>query len=223
MRRKILLALFAARRRRGRCEHRVAARRREQSPLHRWGAGIGLLSGIGYASLMPGHEATLEPGDTFRVEVGTLSYRPIPSSPQLPLYPAGDPSRKNGVHQAMRDRPIRTFSLKALMFAFWSRPPWAVGPLRAPPVDVAGASSELPPAYTRDKILDPKLAEAARAFTGWVEAQKVRHGPGLLARGGAAAHADGPPVWDRGQPERDAAARDPHHRAGLVRAQAGGT
>jgi hypothetical protein len=62
------------------------------------GAGVGLLSGIGYASLMPGHQATLEPGDTFRVEVGTLSYRPIPQSPPLQLYPAADPYRKKGSH-----------------------------------------------------------------------------------------------------------------------------
>jgi hypothetical protein len=33
--------------------------------------------------------------------------------------------------------------------------------------------NDLPPAYTRDKIIDPKLAEAAHSFTGWVEAQKV--------------------------------------------------
>jgi hypothetical protein len=32
---------------------------------------------------------------------------------------------------------------------------------------------DLPPAYTRDKILDPKLAEAARAFTRWAGEQKV--------------------------------------------------
>ena len=63
------------------------------------GAGLGLLSGIGYASLMPGQEATIEPGDMFRVEVGTLSYRPIPSSPPLKLYPAPDPSRNKRGHQ----------------------------------------------------------------------------------------------------------------------------
>jgi hypothetical protein len=35
---------------------------------------------------------------------------------------------------------------------------------------------DLPPAYTRDKILDPKLAEVARAFTAWVGEQKVQTG-----------------------------------------------
>jgi hypothetical protein len=35
------------------------------------------------------------------------------------------------------------------------------------------ASGGMPPAYTRDKILDPKLAEAARAFTAWAVDQKV--------------------------------------------------
>jgi hypothetical protein len=33
-------------------------------------------------------------------------------------------------------------------------------------------AGDLPPAYTRDKILDPKLAEVARAFTAWAGAQK---------------------------------------------------
>ena len=28
-------------------------------------------------------------------------------------------------------------------------------------------AGDLPPAYTRDKILDPKLAEVARSFTAW--------------------------------------------------------
>ena len=63
------------------------------------GAGVGLISGIGYASLMPGREATLEPGDTFQVEVGSLSYRPLPTSPPLPLHPVPDATRKNGVHK----------------------------------------------------------------------------------------------------------------------------
>jgi hypothetical protein len=37
-------------------------------------------------------------------------------------------------------------------------------------------AGDLPPAYTRDKILDPKLAEAVRAFTAWVGEQKVQAG-----------------------------------------------
>ena len=35
-------------------------------------------------------------------------------------------------------------------------------------------AADLPPAYTRDKILDPKLAEVARAFTAWAGEQKVQ-------------------------------------------------
>ena len=35
-------------------------------------------------------------------------------------------------------------------------------------------AGDLPPAYTRDKILDPKLAEVARAFTAWAGEQKVQ-------------------------------------------------
>ena len=37
-------------------------------------------------------------------------------------------------------------------------------------------AGDLPPAYTRDKILDPKLAEVARAFTVWAGEQKVQAG-----------------------------------------------
>ena len=99
MRRRILLALFAVE------GAGVGASVGSQlangnNPLFiGGGAGIGMLSGIGYASLMPGREATLEPGDTFRIEVGTLSYRPLPTSTTLPLYPAGDPARKAGGHK----------------------------------------------------------------------------------------------------------------------------
>ena len=35
-------------------------------------------------------------------------------------------------------------------------------------------AGDLPPAYTRDKILDPKLAEVARAFTAWAGEQRVQ-------------------------------------------------
>jgi hypothetical protein len=37
-------------------------------------------------------------------------------------------------------------------------------------------TGDLPPAYTRDKILDPKLAEVARAFLAWAGEQKVQAG-----------------------------------------------
>jgi hypothetical protein len=35
-------------------------------------------------------------------------------------------------------------------------------------------AGDLPPAYTRDKILDPKLTEVARAFIAWAGEQKVQ-------------------------------------------------
>jgi hypothetical protein len=38
----------------------------------------------------------------------------------------------------------------------------------------AAPEGDLPPAYTRDKILDPKLADVARAFTAWAGEQKVQ-------------------------------------------------
>jgi len=58
------------------------------------GAGVGLIVGLGYASLQRGGEACLEPGTTFEVVVGTMSYRPSPLPPPTPLFPAGDPSRQ---------------------------------------------------------------------------------------------------------------------------------
>jgi hypothetical protein len=58
------------------------------------GAGVGLLTGIGYASLMPGRQANLEPGDTFKIVVGTLSYQPLSPSPPLSLHPAPDPAKR---------------------------------------------------------------------------------------------------------------------------------
>jgi hypothetical protein len=39
------------------------------------------------------------------------------------------------------------------------------------------AAGNLPPAYTRDKILDPKLAQVAQAFTAWTGNQKAQAGP----------------------------------------------
>jgi hypothetical protein len=42
---------------------------------------------------------------------------------------------------------------------------------------VVVTADDLPPAYTRDKILDPKLTEVARAFTAWAGEQKVTAGP----------------------------------------------
>jgi hypothetical protein len=57
------------------------------------GAGGGLLLGLGYASFQRGLEASLEPGDTFRVVVGTMSYHRVPQDLQTILYPATDPSK----------------------------------------------------------------------------------------------------------------------------------
>jgi hypothetical protein len=57
------------------------------------GAGVGLLLGVGYASFQRGREASLEPGDTFDIVVGAMSYRPLPQDLQTILYPAGDPGQ----------------------------------------------------------------------------------------------------------------------------------
>ena len=61
---------------------------------------------------------------------------------------------------------------------------WAIVPLAVAAVlasigcdrRAVAPAGDLPPAYTRDKILDPKLAEVARAFTAWAGAQKVQAG-----------------------------------------------
>lgn len=54
------------------------------------GAGIGVLVGLGYASLQRGTEASLEPGDTFHMEVGNVRCQPVPRNWQTILYPAPD-------------------------------------------------------------------------------------------------------------------------------------
>lgn len=60
------------------------------------GAGGGLLLGLGYASFQRGLEASLEPGDTFRLVVGTMSYHSVPRDLQTILYPAADPNKRKG-------------------------------------------------------------------------------------------------------------------------------
>jgi hypothetical protein len=97
MRRRLMLALFAA-------EGvgigtSLGAQAGPPSPAYLGlGAGVGLLTGIGYASLMPGRETSLEPGDTFKITVGTLSYRPLSPSPPLSLHPAPDPGKRQKEH-----------------------------------------------------------------------------------------------------------------------------
>jgi hypothetical protein len=58
------------------------------------GAGAGLLLGLGYSSFQHGTEASLEPGDTFRLVVGSMSYQPVSREWQTILYPAADPSHQ---------------------------------------------------------------------------------------------------------------------------------
>ena len=43
-------------------------------------------------------DTSLEPGDTFKITVGTLSYRPLSPSPPLSLYPAPDPAKRKKEH-----------------------------------------------------------------------------------------------------------------------------
>lgn len=62
-------------------------------------AGAGMILGLGYASLRRGTEASLEPGDSFEVVVGTTSYRPVPRTALMKLYPAPEPSIGKDKHQ----------------------------------------------------------------------------------------------------------------------------
>jgi hypothetical protein len=97
MRRRLMLALFVAEG--AGIGASLGAQAGPSSPAYLGlGAGVGLLTGIGYASLMPGREASLEPGDTFQITVGTLSYRPLSSSSPLSLHPAPDPAKRTKEH-----------------------------------------------------------------------------------------------------------------------------
>ena len=97
MRRRLMLALFATEG--AGIGASLGAQAGPANPAYLGlGAGVGLLTGIGYASLMPGREASLEPGDTFRITVGTLSYRPLAPSPPLSLHPAPDPAKRTKEH-----------------------------------------------------------------------------------------------------------------------------
>jgi hypothetical protein len=98
MRRRLTLALFAAEG--GGIGASLGAQAGPANPLYiAGGAAIGLLTGIGYASLMPGRQASLEPGDNFKIIVGTLSYRPLAPSPPLALHPAPDPAKHAQEHR----------------------------------------------------------------------------------------------------------------------------
>jgi hypothetical protein len=97
MRRRLMLALFAAEG--AGIGASLGAQAGPSSPAYLGlGAGVGLLTGIGYASLMPGRETSLEPGDTFKITVGTLSYRPLAPLLPLSLHPAPDPAKRTKEH-----------------------------------------------------------------------------------------------------------------------------
>jgi hypothetical protein len=97
MRRRLTLALFAAEG--AGIGMSLGAQAGPANPAYLGlGAGVGLLTGVGYASLMPGREASMEPGDTFKITVGTLSYQPLTPSPPLSLHPAPDPAKYKKEH-----------------------------------------------------------------------------------------------------------------------------
>ncbi|MCE9561669.1 MAG: hypothetical protein K8U57_06400 [Planctomycetes bacterium] len=53
----------------------------------------------------------------------------------------------------------------------------ATGCKPAPPPPQTPAAGNLPPAYPRSTITDPKVADAARGFTTWVEQQQANGKP----------------------------------------------
>lgn len=55
------------------------------------GGGVGLVVGLAYASLQPGQAASLEPGDTLAVVVGTSEVRKLPPEVPLKVYPVHEP------------------------------------------------------------------------------------------------------------------------------------
>lgn len=58
------------------------------------GAGAGLILGLGYAGFQKGSEASLDPGDVFELQIGSLQYRPITQTTETLVYPAANPSKK---------------------------------------------------------------------------------------------------------------------------------
>ena len=83
---------------------------------------------------------------------------------------------EEGEAQAVKPRTIRRLPMAALALALAEATAGCGPPSRR--ADESEASPRgLPPAYTRDKILDPKLAGAARAFSDWASAQKAGDAP----------------------------------------------
>jgi len=55
---------------------------------------VGVLLGVAYASFQPGQAASLEPGDTFEVVVGTTCVKKLPPELPLTIYPAREPEEE---------------------------------------------------------------------------------------------------------------------------------
>lgn len=58
------------------------------------GGGVGMVLGLAYASLQPGQAASLEPGDTLAVVVGSTEVRKLPPETPLKVYPAHEPEEE---------------------------------------------------------------------------------------------------------------------------------
>ncbi|MCE9561670.1 MAG: hypothetical protein K8U57_06405 [Planctomycetes bacterium] len=66
-----------------------------KTPAVLGGAGVGLLLGVAYASFQPGQAASLEPGDTLAVALGTTCAKKLPPESPLMVYPAHEPEEKH--------------------------------------------------------------------------------------------------------------------------------
>jgi hypothetical protein len=62
------------------------------------GGGVGMVLGLAYASLQPGQAASLEPGDTLEVVVGSSEVRKLPPEVPLKVYPAHEPEKHGHAH-----------------------------------------------------------------------------------------------------------------------------
>lgn len=62
------------------------------------GAGVGMVLGLAYASLQPGQAASLEPGDTLAVVVGSTEARKLPPEVPLRIYPVHEPEEGKHAH-----------------------------------------------------------------------------------------------------------------------------
>ena len=164
MRRRLMLALFAAEG--AGIGASLGAQAGPSNPAYLGlGAGVGLAHG--HWIRQPDARARGEPGtrrhlQDHRRHAVVSAPRPVAAALASPR--AGPGEAHEGARTMSRAWPVIALSVAAVLASTGCERP-AVAP-----------AGDLPPAYTRDKILDPKLAEVARAFIAWAGEQKVQAG-----------------------------------------------